>query len=127
MDVFQALADPVRRDLLRELVAGSARVVDLTAGQEISRPAISRHLRLLSQAGLVRGEDHGRERHYSIDTRPLLAVQNLLTLLKGPVARSPVTATALDALDTEVRRTRRDRRNSTRAPSATSVQQGDTA
>lgn len=127
MDVFKALADPVRRDLLRVLVAGPARVVDLTAGQEISRPAISRHLRSLSQAGLVHGEDHGRERHYSLDTRPLTAVQDLLTSLEGSLARAPVTATALDALETEVHRVRRDRRNTTHAPSTTFVHQEDIA
>lgn len=60
VDAFQALADPVRRDLLTQLVDGPARVVDLTSGQQISRPAVSRHLRVLSEAGLVRAEDRGR-------------------------------------------------------------------
>ena len=64
MDVFAAIADPVRRDLLRTLSAGSARVVDLAAGRPISRPAVSKHLRVLAEAGLVVAEDVGRERHY---------------------------------------------------------------
>ena len=59
MDVFAAIADPVRRDLLRTLSAGSARVVDLAAGRPISRPAVSKHLRVLSDAGLVVADDVG--------------------------------------------------------------------
>ncbi|MFC8620969.1 ArsR family transcriptional regulator [Streptomyces anulatus] len=51
MDPFIALADPVRRDLLRTLASGPARVVDLAARHPISRPAVSEHLRLLTEAG----------------------------------------------------------------------------
>ena len=58
MDAFAALADPVRRDLLVAAGRGRpARVVDLAGGHPISRPAISRHLRLLDEAGLVTAED----------------------------------------------------------------------
>lgn len=131
MDVFQALSDPVRRDLLRQLVAGPFRVVDLTADRGISRPAVSRHLRLLSQAGLVHGEDRGRERHYRLEVQPLAEVHAFLTTLEGRVAPAPVTAAALDALDTEVRRVGRDRRRQATpaAPAipATSATQKDTA
>uniref|UniRef100_UPI0011BAA62E metalloregulator ArsR/SmtB family transcription factor n=1 Tax=Escherichia coli TaxID=562 RepID=UPI0011BAA62E len=59
MDPYAALADPVRRALLRQLAAGPARVVDLAAAHPISRPAISRHLRLLGEAGLVAADSHG--------------------------------------------------------------------
>ncbi|HMO11687.1 MAG TPA: ArsR family transcriptional regulator, partial [Actinotalea sp.] len=47
MDAFAALADPVRRSLLAALTSGPARVVDLAQAQAVSRPAVSRHLRLL--------------------------------------------------------------------------------
>ena len=47
MDVFGALADPVRRSLLAELAGEPRRVVDLAASRPISRPAVSKHLRLL--------------------------------------------------------------------------------
>ena len=50
MDVFAALGDPVRRSLLREIAAGPRRVTDLAASRTISRPAVSKHLRLLSEA-----------------------------------------------------------------------------
>ena len=59
MDPFAALADPVRRQLLDRLARGPARVVDLAADHAISRPAISRHLRVLGEAGLVAGERPG--------------------------------------------------------------------
>ncbi|MGL5908372.1 MAG: ArsR/SmtB family transcription factor [Phycicoccus sp.] len=102
MDPFAALADPVRRDLLRRLAAGPARVVDLAADHPISRPAVSRHLRVLTDAGLVAAEDHGRERHYALDRTGLAPVQRLLDALRQ---RVPVPESALDALELEVRRT----------------------
>lgn len=111
MDAFQAIADSVRRDLLQQLVAGPLRVVDLAAGRDISRPAVSRHLRLLSEAGLVHGQDRGRERHYQLDTQPLVEVQELISSLGASIASTPEIAFALDALETEVHRASRDRRD----------------
>jgi DNA-binding transcriptional ArsR family regulator len=111
VDVFAALADPVRRALLEEVAAGPARVVDLAARQPISRPAVSKHLRVLTEAGLVVAHDRGRERHYALVPGALGPVTALLRRLA--LGASPVTAQALDALDTEVRRTRRDRRTAT--------------
>ena len=116
MDVFGAIADPVRRDLLRALSGGSARVVDLAAGRGISRPAVSKHLRVLAQAGLVDAADLGRERHYRIRAEGLSAVADLLVELSAAGARPPVPAAALDALDLEVRRVGRDRRADLSAP-----------
>ena len=84
------------------------RVVDLTARQSISRPAISRHLRLLTEAGLLEVEQHGRERHYALRAEPLRGVREYLDRVEAPATR--LTTGALDALDTEVRRTSRDRR-----------------
>ncbi len=108
MDVFAALADPVRRSLLRSLRTGPARVVDLAADRPISRPAVSKHLRLLSEAGLVAATTQGRERHYAVTPEGLAEVAELLSDLSVPVLRlDPHT---LDALDTEVRRAGRDRR-----------------
>lgn len=110
MDVFAALADPVRRALLEEVAVGPARVTDLAALHPISRPAISRHLRLLSQAGLVRAEERGRERHYALDAEALAPLAALLGRLTRTDVPAPLTTNALDALHTEVRRTARDRR-----------------
>lgn len=111
MDPFAALGDPVRRDLVLRLSRGPARVVDLAAEQSISRPAVSRHLRLLAEAGIVGVEDRGRERHYRLDRSGLEPVAELLASLldaRGPVP--PVAERLFDGLELEVRRTGRERR-----------------
>jgi DNA-binding transcriptional ArsR family regulator len=108
MDGFEALADPIRRDLLRQLSAGPARVVDLTAAHSVTRPAVSRHLRLLTEAGVASAEDRGRERHYRLEPAGLDPVRRLLDELTPRPPR--IAEAALNALDTEVHRTRRDRR-----------------
>jgi DNA-binding transcriptional ArsR family regulator len=108
VDVFGALADEVRRDLVLRLARGGpARVVDLAAVHPISRPAISRHLRVLQEAGLCSAEDRGRERHYRVEPTGLAPLRSFLATAS---AEPPVTSTMLDALDLEVRRTVRDRR-----------------
>ena len=112
MDAFAGIADPLRRDLLRRLAAGPARVVDLAAAYEVSRPAVSRHLRLLTEAGLTTAEDRGRERHYRLAPAPLDDVRDFLDQLAVAPAAPRFGESLLDALDTEVRRTGRDRRAS---------------
>ena len=74
MDIFGALADPVRRSLLAELAGGPRRVVDLAASRPISRPAVSKHLRLLREAGAVTVDRRGRERYYALDRAALAPV-----------------------------------------------------
>ncbi len=106
MDIFGALADPVRRSLLADLAGGPRRVVDLADGLPISRPAVSKHLRLLLGAGAVTVTDHGRERFYELDRSALQPVTSYVAALAG----RPIGEHALDALETEVRRTTRDRR-----------------
>ena len=112
MDIFGALADPVRRSLLSELAAAPPRVVDLAASRPISRPAVSRHLRLLLEAGVVTVADRGRERYYALDRDALAPVASYVAVLAEPAGR-PIAAQALDALETEVRRTSRERRHTT--------------
>jgi DNA-binding transcriptional ArsR family regulator len=73
-DVFDAIASPVRRALLDLLQHGSRPVHDLAASFAMSRPAVSQHLKVLRQAGLVAEERVGRERHYRLDARPLRSV-----------------------------------------------------
>ncbi|HET6969063.1 MAG TPA: metalloregulator ArsR/SmtB family transcription factor [Ornithinibacter sp.] len=127
MDVFTAVADPVRRDLLRALSAGSARVVDLAAGRPISRPAVSRHLRVLTDAGLVVADDVGRERHYRARPQGLRPLADFLTDLSPADLSPPVTPDALDALDLEVRRVGRDRRQADDTPDHAHRHPGETA
>lgn len=110
MDAFVALADPVRRELLARLARGPERVVDLAADHAISRPAISRHLRVLGEAGLVTADDHGRERHYRLERSGLAPVSEWLAGLDAGLDRGPrFDESVLDGLDLEVRRTVRER------------------
>jgi DNA-binding transcriptional ArsR family regulator len=114
MDAFAALADPARRDLLTQLAAGPSRVADLAASRTISRPAVSRHLRLLAEAGLVVAEDRGRERHNALRREGLAPVATYVAELgRTQHPPGPLTEQALDALATEVRRTTREGRRST--------------
>ena len=69
-DVFQAVADPTRRAILDRLRGGNAPVTDLAAGFAMSRPAISKHLRVLRLAGLVRERRAGRQRVYQLTPAP---------------------------------------------------------
>lgn len=68
---FGALADPTRRAILRHLSRGEATVNELARPFDISRPAISKHLRVLERAGLVRRTPEGRVSRCTLDARPL--------------------------------------------------------
>jgi DNA-binding transcriptional ArsR family regulator len=105
-EVAGAIADPVRREILLML-----RDEPLSAGQiadrfAISRPAVSRHLRVLREAGLVRDTADGRRRVYALVTAPLEELAGWLERLTRPSGWQH----RLDALETEVYRTRRERR-----------------
>jgi DNA-binding transcriptional ArsR family regulator len=65
---FIALADPARLDIIRRLAEGAKTAGDLAQPYKISRPAISRHLRVLREAGIAKAEVRGREWWYTIDT-----------------------------------------------------------
>jgi DNA-binding transcriptional ArsR family regulator len=71
VDVFAALANPVRREILVRLREGPRTVTDLAQNFAIGRPAVSEHLQVLRKATLVREEPRGRERYYHLDPRPL--------------------------------------------------------
>ncbi len=66
-----ALADPTRRAILQRLAAGEARVTDLAAPFAISLNAVSKHIRILERASLVRRRRAGREHLLSLDPKPL--------------------------------------------------------
>jgi DNA-binding transcriptional ArsR family regulator len=73
-DVFRAISDPTRRAILDRLRAGPAPVNDLAAAFEQSRPAISKHLKVLREARLVAEQRNGRERVYRLQPMPLQTV-----------------------------------------------------
>lgn len=63
--LFRALADPTRRALFERLCRdGEVTVGGLTEGADVSQPVVSKHLRVLAQAGLVEGRQSGRHSHY---------------------------------------------------------------
>jgi DNA-binding transcriptional ArsR family regulator len=66
-----ALADPTRRAILERLSRGDTRVTDVAAPFSISLNSVSKHIRLLERAGLVRRRIHGREHTLSLNPRPL--------------------------------------------------------
>ena len=70
-DVFQAIADPTRRDILKLLSHGQLNLNAIAAQFEISRPAISKHIRILSECGLVAVEQQGRERYCTAQLQAL--------------------------------------------------------
>ena len=70
-DVYHAVADPTRRAILDRLRGGGVAVADLAAGFDMTRPAVSKHLRVLRDARLVREEREGRRRVYRVTPGPL--------------------------------------------------------
>lgn len=76
--VFRAIADPTRRDILRLLRGGPRRVGELASNFTQSRPAISKHLRLLRSAGLVVTRERGTARMCALNAKPLRAVDDWL-------------------------------------------------
>lgn len=77
--IFAALAHPIRRAILERLSGGDATVGELAEPHEVSLPAISRHLRVLEDAGLIEVEPEGRVRRCQIDAAPLSAAFAWLT------------------------------------------------
>lgn len=76
--VFGALADPTRRAILARLAQGDARVTDLVAPFSVSQPAISRHLKVLRERGLVSATRRGINVVYSLDDPRLIQALDLL-------------------------------------------------
>lgn len=70
-DVFQAIADPVRREIIGLVSYGPLKVNELADQFEISRPAVSKHLKILRECGLVFEEKRGRERYCHADLNKL--------------------------------------------------------
>jgi DNA-binding transcriptional ArsR family regulator len=69
--VFSALADPTRRRMLARLVRGEASITELAEPFEMTLPAVSKHLRVLERAGLVRRRRDGWYHWCRLETRPL--------------------------------------------------------
>jgi DNA-binding transcriptional ArsR family regulator len=75
IDPFVALADPTRRKVFERLAAGPRAVGEIARGLPVSRPAVSQHLKVLKQAGLVADRPIGARRVYHIDPKGLGAMR----------------------------------------------------
>ncbi len=93
--VFTALADPTRRQVLERLQAGPAPVGRIAEGLPVSRPAVSQHLKVLKEAGLVADRADGARRIYHVDPKGLGALRAWL---------DQFWTVALDAFAAEVER-----------------------
>jgi DNA-binding transcriptional ArsR family regulator len=102
MQAMEVLADGTRRRIV-ELLADRDRTAGELAGEfTVSRPAVSRHLRVLRQAGLVRSRERGTQRLYSLDPAPLEELDAWLSRYRG------FWTQRLEALEVQLRRARRE-------------------
>lgn len=111
MELFDVLGEPVRRRVLERLASGgelSAGALVALVGEEfgISQPAVSQHLRVLREAGLVEVRPDGPRRIYALRPEQLVAAEGWLAGLRQ------FWAQRLDSLETELARGRRERRTS---------------
>src|SRR5256885_4512916 len=82
--VFAALGDETRLRLVTRLSAeGPLSIARLTTGSSVTRQAVTKHLRVLAQAGLAHGAQSGRERIWELEPRPLLAARECLSQLSA--------------------------------------------
>jgi DNA-binding transcriptional ArsR family regulator len=75
---FHAFSDPTRRRVFERLRRRTRSVREIAQGMDVSRPAVSQHLKVLQEAGLVRVRSEGTRRLYSVEPRGLEAVRNWL-------------------------------------------------
>jgi DNA-binding transcriptional ArsR family regulator len=104
-DVLRALADKSRRTVLEALTGGPATAGELAALLPIARPGVSRHLRVLREAGLVEVRQQAQRRVYSLRLEPLAEVDEWLGRYRA------LWEQRLNALHTEVARGKRERRS----------------
>lgn len=90
-DVFAAIGDPTRRHILMLLTAGALSINTIADNFSISRPAISKHVKILSQAGLITINDMGRERFCTLHVSGFNEIKDWLAFYeqfwKGKMAR----------------------------------------
>ena len=101
---LRAVADESRRTMLEALASGPATAGELAALLPIARPGVSRHLRVLREAGLVEVRQDAQKRIYSLRPNPLVEVDEWLARYRA------LWDQRLDALHTEVGRGKRERR-----------------
>ena len=104
MQALEALADPTRRRIVELLAERERDAGEIASHFDVSRPAVSRHLRVLREHGLVQARSEAQRRVYSLDPGPLEEIDAWL-------GRYRIFWTnRLDALDVQLRRARRRRK-----------------
>ncbi len=103
---LRALADPSRRIMVERLAQGPVTAGELAALLPIARPGVSRHLRVLREAGLVEARAEAQRRVYTLRPQPLAEIDDWLARYRG------IWEQRLDALHTELARGKRERRSS---------------
>lgn len=104
MSALEALSDPTRRQIVELLADGERNAGEIAGHFSVSRPAVSRHLRVLREHGLVQARQEGQQRVYSLDPAPLAELDEWLTRYRS------FWTNRLDALDTQIKRARRARK-----------------
>ena len=78
-DVFQALSDPIRREIIQLLTDENLTLNKVAENFSVSRPAISKHIKILTECGLVTIKQQGRERYCKVNPEPLNEVYDWLS------------------------------------------------
>jgi DNA-binding transcriptional ArsR family regulator len=102
LDAWAVMGDSSRRTIIERLSAGPCTVTELASDMRISRPAVSQHLKVLKDAGVVRDAPQGRNRVYSIDAQRLARYRReldqfwaeALSNLETAATKAPSTKTA---------------------------------
>jgi DNA-binding transcriptional ArsR family regulator len=100
VSAFEALADPTRRRIVELVSEGERSAGEIASAFAISRPGVSKHLRVLREHGVIRSRSEGTRRLYSLDGDGLVELDEWIRRF---------WTNRLDALETELRRGRRDR------------------
>ena len=100
MSAFGALADPTRRRIVELVSEGERSAGEIASAFAISRPGVSKHLRVLREHGVIRSRSDGTRRLYSLEGEGLVELDEWIRRF---------WTNRLDALETELRRGRRDR------------------
>lgn len=104
-DIFDVVADATRRDILQVLLerylasaseSGEISVSEIVARLELSQPTVSKHLKVLREAGLVRVREKGQHRYYQLDALPLEQLEDwLMPFLSADFDEAPPVAVGL--------------------------------
>ena len=100
MSAFEALADPTRRRIVELVSEGERSAGEIASAFAISRPGVSKHLRVLREHGVIRSRSDGTRRLYSLEGEGLVELDDWIRRF---------WTNRLDALETELRRGRRER------------------